>query len=1096
MARPSFLPTQKEYDGRVGCHPQQVQDDRRTASRVSGSRRPPKRKGLRTPRTVRGSVSPGTGLLVALIALLLISWRSDSAAGELRDTIPLPSAASERTVVVNGVVKERGRVLVNEDGSETRIGEWTEFSDDGRVQARGGYSGGERSGVWLYFDESGHSAKEMTFSDGKLHGRYKILDENGKTMEVGHYSLGKLSGVQTKYAADGLIVEYTTYLDGVREGEYRSAVGSTKGTRVQHGRFVSDRKEGLWTEDRQGVDRDEQEYRLGLQHGEHRFTDYVANTAWKERFWLGLRDGVGESLRGSSSSNFQPYYAGLTLKDGIAPASLPPLLNILQWNVEAAEETYLTAPRTGTFVTGHPDPLVLGAVVTRSNYNRTIHRREAALRARVVSSYASPCWLLIPRVDVDRATAHLQPMQRLHYALIRPQVPENPTLVRWLDLFDLLESVEARLRDVQLTGAAPEPAQLELARALAWRYPEIPGDSETSVLDSASVLLRGTSASLRALLFTDERVCALIEYGIVSAEQRGGVRSGKILRLDLARLPVRKAIWQEVGAHADRYKLADPSLRWLAKLPEDSREPLEDLATSELREVEGIEDSIRRSPMAGSGPQDIEVAGKKLTLLDVSTDLPEVWTRGIGYLEPTPGFDDVSGTLSEAELGIADQSVYPGSPSRRLMGAWQRSVRAYQMESAEGTWPVDPLLVPECSEELRKSLNSMALAYERFGQVYSAVIGSEEGRRWPLWCGMENYSGVQMRRVQEMDGKLTAEYGKKRDKLREDFDRIWNPPPPATPPPHQDPIGVPVTPEDRMREEMNQIKREADRKEAILNYQADLEKITWQEEQARARSRAEVAGIVQAQRAADDATVRRLMSELSEWLRVRQSTAELVRASSADLTGPDEVRTVRLPPACELSVMFVQDGALVRQGDAIALVRDREERTVHMTLSASSLLGSRIAPGLRARLLIRSTTGPQVYPGVTSFLRAAMGADGDFAKLWRELAVEADTPRELSAVVEARVSRSDGIHVRLRVSLPRDAVRLPIPDWASRKIRQAGTRPPGLVEDNGVLLVATGNAIDLDPSATLEILPSTPGEGSEWANEGQARAAVVLSGAK
>lgn len=119
-----------------------------------------------------------------------------------------------------------------------RHGDFYARNDDGQIVQRGRYERGELSGALEHFDNEGERTSYLYFRDGKLHGDVEDVDREGhhirmtyyegqrhgdyiKTqaagfpLEIGQYEHGNAVGRHYHFGADGRLLWFTDYEDGV-----------------------------------------------------------------------------------------------------------------------------------------------------------------------------------------------------------------------------------------------------------------------------------------------------------------------------------------------------------------------------------------------------------------------------------------------------------------------------------------------------------------------------------------------------------------------------------------------------------------------------------------------------------------------------------------------------------------------------------------------------------------------------------------------------------------------------------------------------------------------------------------------------------------
>ncbi len=121
----------------------------------------------------------------------------------------------------------------------------TYFSSNGQVISHGMMRDTLRVGQWTYFHKNSKVPMNVeTYKNGQLHGVYKSFYADGQLLEEMNYLNGKLDGPSIMFYQNGQKSGEFNYQNGLMHGEvkYYDAQGNV----VREGRYVKDKKVGVW----------------------------------------------------------------------------------------------------------------------------------------------------------------------------------------------------------------------------------------------------------------------------------------------------------------------------------------------------------------------------------------------------------------------------------------------------------------------------------------------------------------------------------------------------------------------------------------------------------------------------------------------------------------------------------------------------------------------------------------------------------------------------------------------------------------------------------------------------------------------------------
>ena len=78
--------------------------------------------------------------------------------------------------------------------NEFMIGEYRENYDNGQLQQRGFYQGGQRNNLWIEYYDNGQVREKVTWKDGHRHGPYEEYEQSGALKSKGMFHVGEKCG--------------------------------------------------------------------------------------------------------------------------------------------------------------------------------------------------------------------------------------------------------------------------------------------------------------------------------------------------------------------------------------------------------------------------------------------------------------------------------------------------------------------------------------------------------------------------------------------------------------------------------------------------------------------------------------------------------------------------------------------------------------------------------------------------------------------------------------------------------------------------------------------------------------------------------------
>jgi uncharacterized protein len=109
----------------------------------------------------------------------------------------------------NGKVQTKGNYLYG-----NRNGKYTDYHEDGKVSLEKSYLGGEENGTWKWYHQNGNISKLAHYTDGMADSTMTFYFENGKVDFLVEYKDDMKNGIAMYYNPNGEIVCRKTYKDG------------------------------------------------------------------------------------------------------------------------------------------------------------------------------------------------------------------------------------------------------------------------------------------------------------------------------------------------------------------------------------------------------------------------------------------------------------------------------------------------------------------------------------------------------------------------------------------------------------------------------------------------------------------------------------------------------------------------------------------------------------------------------------------------------------------------------------------------------------------------------------------------------------------
>lgn len=151
---------------------------------------------------------------------------------------------SNGNVIKSKVYNTNGNLLsegiINNDGS--KHGKWTEYFEEGNIQAEGNFLNDKKNGRWTYYHKNGKIQQTGSYINGNLTGLWKWFHENGSLLMEETFILGLEDGESIEYNEHGDTISKGLYIQGNKEGEWFYIIGDM----ISKGNYVMGQKDGLW----------------------------------------------------------------------------------------------------------------------------------------------------------------------------------------------------------------------------------------------------------------------------------------------------------------------------------------------------------------------------------------------------------------------------------------------------------------------------------------------------------------------------------------------------------------------------------------------------------------------------------------------------------------------------------------------------------------------------------------------------------------------------------------------------------------------------------------------------------------------------------
>lgn len=122
---------------------------------------------------------------------------------------------------------------------DKRHGEYTSFFNNGQINVRAFYKGGNLDGEYKSHFENGQLKTHAFYQNGKLHGPYRSFNNKGRPHKSAEYVNGVYNGLVAEYDKWGWPKYFIMYKNGIRDGEFRS-----------FGKRITILKRGYFSEDK------------------------------------------------------------------------------------------------------------------------------------------------------------------------------------------------------------------------------------------------------------------------------------------------------------------------------------------------------------------------------------------------------------------------------------------------------------------------------------------------------------------------------------------------------------------------------------------------------------------------------------------------------------------------------------------------------------------------------------------------------------------------------------------------------------------------------------------------------------------------------
>jgi len=127
---------------------------------------------------------------------------------------------------------------------DIKVGRWTYYHNNGRIQQIGSYRNNMQIGQWAYFYADGRKEKEGYFVDNILENHWSYFYPNGQKEKEGSYNVGEIDGQWTYYYSNGNIKKEGSYSSGKVDGEWKYYF--QLGKKEKEGIYKNGKKNGRW----------------------------------------------------------------------------------------------------------------------------------------------------------------------------------------------------------------------------------------------------------------------------------------------------------------------------------------------------------------------------------------------------------------------------------------------------------------------------------------------------------------------------------------------------------------------------------------------------------------------------------------------------------------------------------------------------------------------------------------------------------------------------------------------------------------------------------------------------------------------------------
>jgi len=185
----------------------------------------------------------------------------------------------------NGQVKAEGKYI-----DEKKDSIWSFYDDKGKLKSKENYNENKKNGLTKTFYVSGKLADESNWVNDTLEGSSKEYFENGVLKLESNYVNGLLDGPYKIYFSNSVPSIVGKYSKSVKEGDWaeHNETGTIKVRfKYKGGRIVSEKREnGIFTDYySNGIPKEETSYLGGVKNGEYK--EFYNTGEWKKIFKKG-----------------------------------------------------------------------------------------------------------------------------------------------------------------------------------------------------------------------------------------------------------------------------------------------------------------------------------------------------------------------------------------------------------------------------------------------------------------------------------------------------------------------------------------------------------------------------------------------------------------------------------------------------------------------------------------------------------------------------------------------------------------------------------------------------------------------------------------